>query len=153
MVATQIFFIFTPKMEKIPILTNIFKLGWKHQLEIVSSFYIYAKMFFLRGYQTDELHDFVLIGCYFFYSSTAECPLYKIQASLLLGIPPMLVFFLIFEGFSELHFHFFSLIFQSLATFFRFFSGNTSLLSGPTPVLFSRSSCGALPTAEGTPRS
>ena len=32
-VATQIFFIFHPYLGKIPILTNIFQIGWNHQLE------------------------------------------------------------------------------------------------------------------------
>ena len=35
----QICFIFTPKMGKIPILTNIFQRGWNHQLDILWSFF------------------------------------------------------------------------------------------------------------------
>ena len=52
MVATQRFFIFTPKMEKIPIFTNIFQMGWfNHQLVFFLTFqkWLYSSLFIIFG--------------------------------------------------------------------------------------------------------
>ena len=66
MVATQIFFIFTPIWGNDPILTNIFQMGWNHQLEVefriskISA--VREKVFLDRRFSSRRLKGMILQG-------------------------------------------------------------------------------------------
>ena len=48
----QIFFYFHPYLGKIPILTNIFQMGWNHQLDDISKCQVYNLQWFIFTKQT-----------------------------------------------------------------------------------------------------
>ena len=119
-------------MEKIPILTNILKLGWNHQLETVSAFYIYAKMFFLGGIKLTSVTTFFWSVATFFTLQQQNVHFIKFKPPCCWGYHLRLFFFLIFEGFSELHFHFFLNLWIFGYIFSNFFREHFPFIGGNT---------------------